>query len=375
MKFKIYLKVLILLGFVAATQACVGDGTVTPTPPVGDPVVISYIEMFTQTKGWGIGGEQAPLNHVLQTMDGGKSWSDVTPPEPAPIPGWPEKEAVAFFLDIDTAWVTYAPVDGSFPEDTVIWYTTDGGASWAASLPLKVRGDYYEPLFLLFADGDTGWFMVAVGAGMSHQYNEGFKTENGGVTWEKIIDPTDSVYLQTCCKTGLAFADEETGLVTTEPGPYVEAYVEWTDDGGLTWEHDALPLPTTGDYCTGHSPRFFSPQSAVLALDCRNFNLDSTESYLYKTTNGGTDWQIYDYPGGDLIFLDEDEGFALSREIHKTNDGGQTWTYVKTLCWDGQFSFIDADEGWAVGRCEDAIGLYHTDNGGESWDEILPVIQ
>jgi len=372
--FKVFYLVCLLL---ATTLACQNG---PPSTPTGDPVVISYIEMFTQTEGWGIGGEQEPLNHILRTSDGGNTWTDVTPPEPTTVIDDPGKFVMAFFLDTNSAWVTYVSEDRfDIPVDPFIWYTTDGGASWTAGPPFDSGASFYSPLFLHFVDENTGWLMVAIDAGMSHEYTDYFKTQDGGASWAKIIDPMTINSPQVCCKTGLAFADTQTGLLTTEQGPYAEPYVEWTQDGGLTWDSQTLPSPPSTSssplYCVGHSPHLFSPQVAVIGLDCRNFNANTTEPYIYKTTDGGTNWQVSGYPGGEIIFLDADEGFALSREIHKTTDGGQIWTHVKTVCWDGQFSFINSDMAWAVGRCDDAIALYHTTNGAKSWNEILPMIE
>jgi hypothetical protein len=40
-------------------------------------------------------------------------------------------------------------------------------------------------------------------------------------------------------------------------------------------------------------------------------------------------------------------GFALSRRIYQTLDGGVTWTAMKVVDWDGQFSWLDDRTGWA----------------------------
>ena len=66
------------------------------------------IEMFTETAGWAIGGEEDPGKLVLITRDGGNTWTDVSPPEPVSNI---QKIAFGFFLDADTAWVTYAYVE------------------------------------------------------------------------------------------------------------------------------------------------------------------------------------------------------------------------------------------------------------------------
>ena len=47
---------------------------------------------------------------------------------------------------------------------------------------------------------------------------------------------------------------------------------------------------------------------------------------------------------------------------------------VKTVNWDGQFSFVTRDAGWAVARNADEIAFLTTSDGGETWQEIEAVI-
>ena len=81
-----------------------------PGLSAGQAVSITTITMLNNANGWALGGLRDPGDRVLRTRDGGQTWSEVTPPEPAP----PQDEAIAasgFFLDIDTAWIVYHPVD------------------------------------------------------------------------------------------------------------------------------------------------------------------------------------------------------------------------------------------------------------------------
>ena len=67
-------------------------------------------------------------------------------------------------------------------------------------------------------------------------------------------------------------------------------------------------------------------------------------------------------------------GWALSRDIYQTNDGGQTWDKIKTVSWDGQFDFVNARSGFAVARSEDRVALVRTFNAGRSWERLEPVL-
>ncbi len=114
----------------------------------------------------------------------------------------------------------------------------------------------------------------------------------------------------------------------------------------------------------------------LLAADCTAYDDPNTErSLLYRSADGGQTWDAWDFPGGSLFFLDESRGFALSREIFWTADGGITWEQEKTVSWDGQFSFVDADVGWAVARADDEIALVKTEDRGQTWRIIEPALE
>ena len=96
---------------------------------------------------------------------------------------------------------------------------------------------------------------------------------------------------------------------------------------------------------------------------------------FYSSDDGDT-WEIFPAEGSDaMFFFDENIGFIFGRDIYFSNDGGLTWAFVKTVFWDGQFSFVDRDNGWAV-AVNDAgdVALVATADGGETWVVVEPEI-
>ena len=76
-----------------------------------------------------------------------------------------------------------------------------------------------------------------------------------------------------------------------------------------------------------------------------------------------------------MYFFDPLNGFAFGRKIFKTTDGGIHWTYVQEVFWDGQFSFVDADHGWAaVVNDSNENALVVTTNGGVHWEMLNPIL-
>jgi photosystem II stability/assembly factor-like uncharacterized protein len=347
--------------------------------------------MIDAANGWAIGGPGQGSEHVLSTADGGQTWRDVTPPEPASTAG--SLVAVGYFADAGTAWVIYRSQSiFVIPSSPIVWRTQDGGQSWQASSPLDVQGlnELYDPSDLIFADAQNGWLLVHVGAGMSHDYVALYRTQDGGQTWARLLDPYNDGGIQICQKTGLLFTTPQNGWLTGDCGGVMTgAFLYETADGGQTWQPVALPAPTeapdlfsdTGTtYCGTLSPIFFSPQVGKLAVSC----MDTIKSppanllYLYSTSDSGATWTPVSIPTGTIDFLSADNGWVLSRNIYYTTDGGQTWSFVKTVNWDGQFSFVSETLGWAVARAVTdtgtAIALVQTTDGGKNWTEIHPVI-
>lgn len=82
----------------------------------------------------------------------------------------------------------------------------------------------------------------------------------------------------------------------------------------------------------------------------------------------------------DVYFVSPDTGWAVSgaAEIHRTNDGGRTWTrqFFQSESHLRSVGFLDARRGFAgnVGQGEfgttDQTALYETDDGGETWTPV-----
>jgi photosystem II stability/assembly factor-like uncharacterized protein len=368
--------------------------TPIPTLAGGATAQIRFIRMVGQTSGWAIGGEEGGDDHILVTADGGLTWVDVSPPEPLPEDPTVTKTAIGAFLDMNRAWVIYSSADPSVQVDlTTVWRTQDGGRTWQAGLPLDITGlDLFFPKYMGFSGPQDGWMMVDLGAGMMHEYIALFTTHDSGREWSRVLDPYGSSPVQGCYKTGLDFFDSKVGWMTRDcQGVTVGLTVETTLDGGTTWVSLPLPPPSSNpgafsdpNVCNVHSPHLFSDYIGTVGVSCQQYDeskagsndpFKNKRSYLYRSEDGGGSWTISGYPGGELDFLSSDEVFALGRTISISHDVGATWQAVKTVAWDGQFSFVDDTNGWAVARSESAIAFVRTTNGGKTWQELQPVIQ
>jgi photosystem II stability/assembly factor-like uncharacterized protein len=355
-----------------------------PTLTAGVSLDIYFIQMLDRKVGWAIGGVDGSRDRILHTQDGAVSFQDVTPPVGPALSSGTEKWAVGAFIDPNQARVLYFPaILEPLPPggaDVIIWRTEDAGTTWSQSsmISTSVLGTQDFPPRLFFINPDEGWFMARNGGAGMHRYPISlYRTRDGGASWEALIEAIGGTGLQSCRKTGWAFGDVSNGIATIDNCPVDGPAIERTHDGGRTWERVILsppqedPQTVTDAYCQTEAPRFVDGELLVLSASCTAYEDPQIERQLfYRSSDGGQTWDAWDYPGGQLLFLDETRGFALSREIFWTADSGVTWERRKRVNWDGQFSFVDPEAGWAVARADEEIALVTTEDGGDTWQII-----
>ena len=359
----------------------------------GDTPMISGIHMFSTKEGWAIGTGTTTTDtndHVLRTQDGGTTWIDVTPSEPFDPSMALRKQATSFFLDAGHAWVTYQYMGGPSTVTTpLVWFTADGGQTWATGAPLDVGqgGDFYLPGVMQFIDALHGWLLVHVGNGMSHDYVFLYSTADGGKTWKRIVDPWVDNLDMSCTKTGMSFADTNTGLVTGDCNGVVpnSIYLYRTTDGGTTWNKIRLPIPAKlpdiysneSNVCGSYNPGF-QGQTGWVVVKCNTYDPGVTQTFLYTSPDGGKTWSSHTVPAilDYVQFLNPGVGwFAGGGRVYLSEDGGKTWSPVSGLGGEGQPDFITQTAGWMIAKTGDSITLVQTADGGATWTQLKPVVK
>lgn len=119
--------------------------------------------------------------------------------------------------------------------------------------------------------------------------------------------------------------------------------------------------------------------SDIFFLDDHNGWILSTNGYLWKTTNAGTDWiRIYDSridTSGNITFVDEQNGWLiLSNTLLRSSNGG--------LDWVQEYEFPLVFGGYDIAFANDSIGfaftynkLYKSIDGGETWGLVTDTLQ
>jgi len=244
------------------------------------------------------------------------------------------------FLDVNHGWVI-GQLSSTIPTDVVVLYTDDGGDSWQ----LKMSEEEQYLMQIDIVDEDTIWITGIGGF---------FYTTDAGKTWQKVDLVVGNVGMST-----VEFINSTHGWTATIDTLYK------TVNGGQTWESvpgwtfDDLPLKM----------RFLS-SSNVWAMGIYG---------IYHSQDGAETWeQVSNRGGWTLSFVSETEAWAVgdNRLAHMTD--GQTWVELPvparfpiggswfTLTYLTDILFLDADNGWIVGR---RIPVMYTPNGGADWYE------
>ncbi|MCJ7734406.1 MAG: YCF48-related protein [Anaerolineales bacterium] len=340
--------------------------------PAGTDITIRKIQMIDKQNGWVIAVGGSETEHILRTVDGGKTWQDVTPAQPiaSEMTGFIPANFSAW--DANTAWTIVA---GS----NLIWTTHNGGVNWDV-VPVSFRIMYQALISSL--DENHAWVFQFIEGGMQHVYTALNRTSDGGNSWELLLDPYTDSTIQGFDKTGAVFINSQYGWLTRDfRGVDPNVHLNVTRDGGFTWEGLYIPPPPTlpdvfnGGSCGLFDPHLLSTQEGSFRLLCLFFEDDTLKekNFLYKTTDGGNNWKILNMPDGDLYYTGN-RLYAVSRDIYKSDDGGQNWQLIRTVNWDGQFSFIDQNTAFAVAYDpdDDEYALVKTTDGCSSFSIIMP---
>lgn len=128
--------------------------------------------------GWAR-GSWASHRAILRTIDGGRTWRNVTPP---PIPAMLTGRGTAL-LNGTHAWIVGHE---SRRQDSVV-LTSNSGLTWRRVLLQVPEGNNYAPHFAVvtFLGERTGW-LDTIDTGMNERIQRLYQTMDGGAHWQQI---------------------------------------------------------------------------------------------------------------------------------------------------------------------------------------------
>jgi len=255
---------------------------------------------------------------VLRTTNGGNDWGIIQAGDNQPL----------YIVDIiDTLHIAAAGYGGTSYRGKNL-YSNDGGTSWITGGPLT-----FEPVNdIKYVNRDTGYVVM--------NNTIGFKTTNHGQNWTGSFVGGDWEML---------FLKEQN--IGYSIGTGLRLYK--TENSFENWQRLIIN--------DNFSDIFFINEETGFAIS----GVLSAFQGLYKTTNGGVNWNGIPGPSGDdILFLDSLTGFIGSDVINKTTDGGISW-YMPNggEGGAGKIFFINETTGWTIR----SNIIFKTTDRGENW--------
>ncbi len=176
-------------------------------------------------------------------------------------------------------------------------------------------------------------------------------SENFGEDWDEIsTNIAGASNWQTF--RSVNFSDTLLGMIVGEKGRIIK-----TTDSGEHWEL----LENGLEYVLFSSSHFINADTII------------TTSYngIYKSTDGGVNWtKINDFLTKDLVFLDENLGYAVGKnKLYKSQNGGEDWILFEQFEFGenvSEIQFLDDMCGYILGSHE----IFKTIDGGDNWAKI-----
>lgn len=349
-----------------------------------------------------------------QSSDGGQSWTPLAELEPtAPFPTVSSANTVAFSDNgviltsqsledvIEGLFLTTMQDDGNLsewlqvldvsaellalsPDGDValafangLWHSADGGLTWEAVGAGLTGIDNLTPTNILFSpnftDDQTAYFFFRDTS--SGQTSLLFRSTDAGQTWQPWQKPFIGRNFA-----GVTFAPDGDFIFGEENGSLARLATS-----ALVWTTPQLAPENFSIDDLAASPEYETDQTLFVV---------NGRQGLYKTTDGGQNWNLTDFPVRSAGYsltkyrlavspnFAEDETLyvATGRSLHRSTDGGDTWQQTpldigpssESLTFPAQqivFSPNFVEDQTLLAAIPQII--YRSTDGGQRWREVL----
>jgi PKD repeat protein/photosystem II stability/assembly factor-like uncharacterized protein len=249
-----------------------------------------------------------------------------------------------------------------------VYKSTDGATTWVK----KVAGDFKD---LVFKPGNSTVLYAAKGG-------QFFRSMDSGESWSQITNGLSVAYRGVI---GVTPANPELVyfLLTSSDSEYEGIYRSL--DGGSTFTQRSNS-PNIMDWsCDGSGSGGQAWYDLAIAVDPMNPDIVYSGGVdIWKSTNGGTTWQInaHWYGGCGVPAVHADQHFfgfhPLNNRLYVGNDGGIYWTSNGGTTWNEVSNGLAISQAYKLGQSatvDDLVVNGYQDNGtsimdGSTWYAI-----
>lgn len=263
-----------------------------------------------------------------------------------------------------------------------MWKSTDAGRTWAF-IGLKDTGQIGT--VRVHPKNPDIVYVAALGNPFDTGPERGvYRTKDGGRTWQKVLfinDRTGTVSLVINWSNpdeiyAGAWRGERKPWTIISGGPASEGGVYKSTDGGDTWKRSSNGFPTNlvGKVWVDVAQ---SKPNVVYAL----IEAPGPEGGLYRSDDSGANWKLVNREQRlrarpfyfNYVYANpknENEVWVNELNLHKSVDGGKTWTVIPTPHSDNQGMWFNPDNPNIIVQSNDG-GANVTQDGGRSWSTIM----
>jgi photosystem II stability/assembly factor-like uncharacterized protein len=273
MKRALMISLLVLAALLTAPAGAGATSLSWRPSPTGTDAQLRGLSAVSRHVAWASGARGT----VLRTVDGGRSWQQVGPPDAAALDF---RDIEAF--DARTA-VALSIGEG---ESSRIYRTTDGGRTWTESFRNTEPAAFYN--CLAFFDARNG---LAVGDPVAGEFRV-LTTADGGRTWSRVpaagLPPAlPGEYEFSASGQCVTVAGHKDAWLAT--GGSTVARVLHSGDRGRTWTASETPLASSASAGV-FAVAFRDPRTGV-AVGGDYANPDTGVDALALTRDGGRTWR------------------------------------------------------------------------------------
>ncbi|MBI2222396.1 MAG: hypothetical protein HYU53_14460 [Acidobacteria bacterium] len=263
-----------------------------------------------------------------------------------------------------------------------VYKSADAGKTWQF-MGLKESGQI-GAIKVHPAKPDVVW-LAALGSPFGPNDERGiFKTTDAGRTWKKVlfvngetggrslaINPAnpDEIY-------AAMYRGFRKGWDIISGGPASEGGIYKSTDGGETWTHLTSGLPQTLIGKIDIDVARSNPKVVYAMVEA-----PGPEGGLYRSDDAGASWRLVNssqrlrarpfyFHYVDVHPTNENEVWVNELGLHKSTDGGKTFTQVSVPHGDNHGIWFNPDHPRVAVQCNDG-GANVTLDGGRTWSTIL----